>query len=349
MKSRLLRRICLILLSLSMLLSVTALAPLDRSLTEVTSRENPRSLSMIGDNPSLVQGVGVWIGDGNWFDKYIFRPGEPIQWAIDIQNTNASNATVLLTFDVYNPYGQNIRHSSGNVSTQPGIWSWALSGFAANYGGVYTFVGSARYGGVTHTFSTTYAVQTFDDVSTGHPFWRYIEAFANTGITVGCSQVPKMYCPDANVTRGEMAVFIERAKGNYSPPTNAVHPFTDVPYPGLEHFTNFIELFYSHNITTGCQQSPLMYCPQNNVTRGEMAVFIERAIGKFSPPTNAVHPFTDVPYPGLEHFTNFIEQFYYDGITVGCQQSPLMYCPQNNVTRGEMAVFIVRAFQIAIP
>ena len=79
-----------------------------------------------------------------------------------------------------------------------------------------------------------------------------------------------------------------------------------------------------------------------------MAVFIERAIGNFNPPTNTVHPFDDVPYPGLEHFTNFIEQFYKDGITVGCQQNPLRYCPQNNVTRGEMAVFIVRAFNIPL-
>ena len=194
-----------------------------------------------------------------------------------------------------------------------------------------------------------YTPYTFVDVTPSHPFFRYIQAFANRGITVGCSQSPRLYCPNDNVTRGEMAVFIERAMGNFNPPASAVHPFEDVPYTGLEHFTNFIEEFYRDGITAGCQQSPLRYCPADNVNRGEMAVFIERSIGHFNPPTNAVHPFEDVPYAGMEPFTNFIEQLYFDGITVGCQQSPLRYCPQNNVTRAEMAVFIVRAFNIPLP
>ena len=124
--------------------------------------------------------------------------------------------------------------------------------------------------------------------------------------------------------------------------------FTDLPYPGLEPFTPFIEQFYNEGITVGCLQSPLKYCPQNYVTRGEMAVFIERAIGHPSPTPSPTGMFNDLPYPGLETFTPFIEQFYNDGITVGCNQSPLMYCPQNYVTRGEMAVFIVRAFGIPV-
>ena len=80
-----------------------------------------------------------------------------------------------------------------------------------------------------------------------------------------------------------------------------------------------------------------------------MAVFIERAIGNFSPAPSPTGMFSDLPYPGMESFTPFIEEFYNDGITVGCIQSPLMYCPQNYVTRGEMAVFIVRAFGIPLP
>jgi hypothetical protein len=59
--------------------------------------------------------------------------------------------------------------------------------------------------------------------------------------------------------------------------------------------------------------------------------------------------FVDVPYPGMEAFTPFIEELYNDGVTAGCSQSPLRYCPQNNVTRGEMAVFLVRAFNIPLP
>ena len=190
---------------------------------------------------------------------------------------------------------------------------------------------------------------TFSDVPTTHMFWRHVEAFYNAGITVGCSQSPKLYCPDNPVTRGEMAVFIERALGKFAPTPSPSGMFTDVPYPGLEGFTPFIEEFYNDGITVGCSQSPLKYCPQKNVTRGEMAVFIERALGHFAPIPSPSGMFTDVPYPGMGSFTPFIEQFYNDGITVGCSQSPLKYCPQNNVTRGEMAVFIVRAFGIPLP
>ena len=191
--------------------------------------------------------------------------------------------------------------------------------------------------------------ETFTDVSIANPFSPYIEAFYGAGITVGCNQSPLMYCPDNPVTRGEMAVFIERALGNFAPAPSPTGMFTDLPYPGLETFTPFIEEYYNDGITVGCNQSPLRYCPQNYVTRGEMAVFIERAIGNFSPSPSPTGMFTDIPYPGLETFTPFIEEFYNDGITTGCSQSPLMYCPQNFVTRGEMAVFMVRAFGIPLP
>ena len=192
---------------------------------------------------------------------------------------------------------------------------------------------------------------TFLDVPVSHRFWREIEAFYDAGITTGCSTNPMKFCPLANVTRGEMAVFIERALGNFAPTPNPSGMFTDVPYPGQPAFFQaFIEEFYNDGITTGCTQSPKKYCPQNPVTRQEMAVFIERALGNFAPTPNPSGMFTDVPYPGQPAFFQaFIEQFYNDGITTGCSRNPLKYCPLNKVTRQEMAVFIVRAFGIPLP
>ena len=192
---------------------------------------------------------------------------------------------------------------------------------------------------------------TFTDVPLSHMFWNYIEAFHDAGITTGCSTSPKKFCPLANVTRGEMAVFIERAMGNFAPTPNPNGMFDDVPYPGQPaSFRPFIEQFYNDGITTGCSSDPLKYCPQNYVTRGEMAVFIERALGNFNPTPNPTGMFDDVPYPGQPaSFQAFIEQFYNDGITTGCSRDPLKFCPQNKVTRQEMAVFIVRAFGIPLP
>jgi len=48
-------------------------------------------------------------------------------------------------------------------------------------------------------------------------------------------------------------------------------------------------------------------------------------------------------------FKPFIEQLYNEGITSGCSTSPLLYCPDSPVTRGEMAVFLTRAFNIPLP
>ena len=51
------------------------------------------------------------------------------------------------------------------------------------------------------------------DVPTSHAFFQFIEALASSGITAGCSTSPPQFCPDAPLTRGQMAVFLSRALG----------------------------------------------------------------------------------------------------------------------------------------
>jgi hypothetical protein len=55
------------------------------------------------------------------------------------------------------------------------------------------------------------ATATFTDVPVGHPFHRFVEALVAAGITGGCGG--GNYCPDAPVTRGQMAVFLAGALG----------------------------------------------------------------------------------------------------------------------------------------
>jgi hypothetical protein len=56
------------------------------------------------------------------------------------------------------------------------------------------------------------ATATFpSDVPLGSPLFRFVEAVAAAGITGGCS--PGAYCPDAPLTRGQMAVFLAVALG----------------------------------------------------------------------------------------------------------------------------------------
>jgi hypothetical protein len=55
------------------------------------------------------------------------------------------------------------------------------------------------------------ATATFADVPTDHPFFQFVEALAKSGITGGCGSGD--YCPDAPLTRGQMAVFLAKALG----------------------------------------------------------------------------------------------------------------------------------------
>ena len=55
------------------------------------------------------------------------------------------------------------------------------------------------------------ATATFGDVPTNHPFFQFVEALAASGITAGCGG--GNFCPDAPLTRGQMAVFLSKALG----------------------------------------------------------------------------------------------------------------------------------------
>src|SRR5690606_32574324 len=121
-------------------------------------------------------------------------------------------------------------------------------------------------------------------------------------------------------------------------------PFDDVPTPGKEWMQPWIELLYSQGITGGCGPNPLRYCPEDPVTRAQMAAFILRAEhGSGYAPPAAAGTFADVPTPGKEWAEPWIERLYAEGITTGCGQNPLRYCPENPVTRGQMAAFLLRA------
>src|SRR5690606_7265607 len=121
--------------------------------------------------------------------------------------------------------------------------------------------------------------------------------------------------------------------------------FADVPIPGKEWMEPWVGQFYDAGLTTGCLPNPLSYCPEREVTRAEMAVFVLRALyGENHVPPAASGTFADVPVPGKEWMEPWIEQFYAEGITTGCAQNPLQYCPERPVSRAWMAVFIRRAF-----
>jgi hypothetical protein len=109
----------------------------------------------------------------------------------------------------------------------------------------------------------------FSDVSIDTFASAWIEQFALDGITSGCGA--GMYCPDANVTRAQMAIFLLKGKhgSSYVPPV-ATGIFPDVPVGSFA--ADWIEQLAAEGITGGCGGGN--YCPDANMTRDQMAVFL---------------------------------------------------------------------------
>ena len=105
----------------------------------------------------------------------------------------------------------------------------------------------------------------------------------------------------------------------------------------------WIEELKNEGITGGCGDGTI-YCPNDPVTRDQMAVFLVAAAGIAPAPCTGI--FADVPCPG--GYTNFIEQIYNMGITGGCSPPPLNYCPTDLTLRNQMAVFLTLMFKLPL-
>ena len=185
----------------------------------------------------------------------------------------------------------------------------------------------------------------FADVSgQGAQFHDDIDRLARSMVTAGCGS--GNYCPSSSIRRDQMAVFLIKAKrgANYTPPT-ATGIFSDVP-PGA-FGADYVEEQNREGIMTSCGTPPCgAFNPSGNVTRADMASFLihaQRGPG-FQPPPATGTIFTDV-HPG-DYNADYIEQLYNEGITGGCQSSPPKYCPTSPNTRGQMAVFMNKTFQL---
>jgi hypothetical protein len=178
----------------------------------------------------------------------------------------------------------------------------------------------------------------FADVPPGHWAHAQIGALAAAGVTAGCGG--NNFCPDNPVTRAEMAVFLLRARhgaGFAPPPAQGV--FDDVPTSYWA--AAWIEQLVEEGVAAGCAAD--RYCPDDPVTRAQMAVLLVRATSApgFVPPA-ATGMFRDVL--ATYWAAAWIEELARDGVTAGCGGG--LYCPEALVSRAQMAVFLVTAFDL---
>jgi hypothetical protein len=189
---------------------------------------------------------------------------------------------------------------------------------------------------------TLHVGESFPDVPPAHPFYRFVETLLHVGVTAGCTATT--YCPDGVTTREQMAVFLLRARegGAFTPPPCTTAPFPDVPC--ASPFAAWVQELVARGVTSGCGGG--LYCPTAPVTREQMAVFLLKASqgAGFTPAPCTTAPFTDVPCSSP--FAPWVRALVAAGITAGCGGG--LYCPTDPVTRGQMAVFLTKTFDLTL-
>ena len=174
----------------------------------------------------------------------------------------------------------------------------------------------------------------FGDLGTTN-FTTEIAFLADEGITLGCGN--SNFCPTAGVTRAEMAVFLDRAV-TFADETGPDAGFTDIGSLSAEA-QHAINVLADNGVTGGCSEVPKQYCPNQNVTRGQMSKFLATA---YNLPTAVGTAFEDSFTDDDGHFSEpYNDQMKQAAITTGCTATT--YCPSTNVKRDQMAKFLFEA------
>ena len=279
-------------------------------------------------------------------------------WQIVAKNSGGSASSAIFSFTTFNsscsfaatPSAVLIGYAGGSASvtvtagtgcawttTSSAPWLTITSGSSGTGNGGISITANSNTGtaqiaylnfanqqvGVMQAGSPS--VQTFNDVSTADPYFDYVSLMSNYGITVGCQTSPPLYCPSESATRAEMAVFIVRgidlATGaSLTFPTTA--DFQDVPSSGVtdSQYFDYVQRLAQLGITVGCQSSPPLFCPDEPIPQGEMAVFVIRAwmlannVATLTYPTTPI--FNDVPSTDL--YFPFIQKMGQMGFWTGC-------------------------------
>lgn len=129
--------------------------------------------------------------------------------------------------------------------------------------------------------------------------------------------------------------------------------FADV---GLGHWARrFVEGVYVGGVTAGCAAEPRRFCPDDTVSRWQLAVFLAPLMAKpaevpFAGKVPSVGAY-DCVAGGTSLFPNdvppedggcrFIHYVYGKGLTAGC--APGSFCPGAGITRWQAAVFLAGA------
>ena len=162
-----------------------------------------------------------------------------------------------------------------------------------------------------------------------------IDALGQLGVFEGTECAEGLFCPGEPVRRWVMAVWLVRVLEAPLPEAGGSR-FSDVDPE--QWWSRHVEALADLGITRGCAVDPARYCPDEAVSRAQMASLLARAFDL--EPSTDTGRFSDVS--GGVHAAN-IDALAETGITVGCAADPARYCPARATTRAQMASFLKRA------
>jgi len=289
-------------------------------LTDNPADEGYVSWESVNRNPNAVDdAVDVWRG-GSVVVSPLSNDSDPDGEDLNIRDVTRMPAEGSI---VINPNGTITYTHDGTV--------------AANYPYTDSFeyeVEDIRLGSTRADVIVT--IHAFDDVPPSNVFEGDIAWLAGQGITKGCNPPENtLFCPEDPVTRGQMAAFLVRARGY----TNAGSGDLFVDDNGSV-FEGDIDKLGTAGVTKGCNP-PVndMFCPGEVVTRGQMAAFLSRAYNLSA--GTQFDLFVDDNGSVVE---GDIDTLGATGVSKGCNPPANdMFCPNNPVTREQMAAFIHRA------
>ena len=177
----------------------------------------------------------------------------------------------------------------------------------------------------------------YADVAEDAYYYDAVSVLAADGVFEG-TDCEDGFCPGEPLKRWQMAVWLIRALGETDPDPASETRFDDVSAD--DWWMPYVERMADLKITSGCSGDPPKYCPDNSVTRAQMATFLTSA---FSLPPAESAGSSDVK-PDNAHRDN-INRLAAAEITAGCKQEPLSYCPRRPVTRAQMSAFIYRSLE----
>ena len=120
--------------------------------------------------------------------------------------------------------------------------------------------------------------------------------------------------------------------------------YTDVTSSSHSSHNANIEALEEEGVFDGTECGARRFCPDEPANRWTVAVWIVRVVDGRDPFPVKESRFADVN--NNEWWMPYVERLADLGITVGCKQDPLRFCPYETVTRARMASFLVRAFRL---